>query len=241
MGAQFGEALLDVRLHRVLEVDDPEDALVLGNRERACLRCARCRSTAAAELRRATAGCQADEGEHGIDRSLAQLAAARQGRLPEMRVWAVNGITLVEPPPSRDAVSGEAVARSWPGPRWRGPSGVSSARLANSTASASALLRHVPPTGTNSLGMRLPKVIVPVLSSSSVSTSPAASTSASGGRHDVEADQPVHPGDADGREQATDGRRDEADEQRHQHSHRQASRPNRAAMRPQRSRRRSGR
>ncbi len=55
------------------------------------------------------------------------------------------------------------------------PSGVSSARLDSSTASAS-VRSGTPPTGTNSLGMRLPNVIVPVLSSSSVSTSPAAST-----------------------------------------------------------------
>ena len=55
------------------------------------------------------------------------------------------------------------------------PSGVSSDRLASSTASARSC-SGTPPTAMNSEGMRLPKVIVPVLSSSSVSTSPAAST-----------------------------------------------------------------
>ena len=55
------------------------------------------------------------------------------------------------------------------------PSGVSS--LSEASAAASASSRSVTPgSGTNSSAMRLPKVIVPVLSSSSVSTSPEAST-----------------------------------------------------------------
>ena len=55
------------------------------------------------------------------------------------------------------------------------PSGVSSARLANWAASASSSVR-APSTGMKSVAMRLPSVMVPVLSSSRVSTSPAAST-----------------------------------------------------------------
>ena len=55
------------------------------------------------------------------------------------------------------------------------PSGVSSARLASwavrATSSSATPLRAM-----NSVACRLPSVIVPVLSSSSVSTSPAAST-----------------------------------------------------------------
>ncbi len=55
------------------------------------------------------------------------------------------------------------------------PSGVSSPRLDwRAQISASSLL--APPTGRISAARRLPKVIVPVLSSSSTSTSPAAST-----------------------------------------------------------------
>ena len=63
---------------------------------------------------------------------------------------------------------------------------------------------------------------------------------AAGGGDDVEADQPVHAGDADRRQQAADGRRDQADEQRDQHGRPTASFPNsrRAATA---SRRRSGR
>ena len=55
------------------------------------------------------------------------------------------------------------------------PSGVSSGSEASSAASASAC-SVTPGAGTKASAMRLPKVIVPVLSSSSVSTSPAAST-----------------------------------------------------------------
>ena len=55
------------------------------------------------------------------------------------------------------------------------PSGVSSARLASWAASASSAIA-TPGAGISSVAMRLPRVIVPVLSSSSTSTSPAAST-----------------------------------------------------------------
>ena len=55
------------------------------------------------------------------------------------------------------------------------PSGVSSASEESCAASASSVA-ETPSTGTKSLACRLPSVIVPVLSSSSTSTSPAAST-----------------------------------------------------------------
>ncbi len=55
------------------------------------------------------------------------------------------------------------------------PSGVSSASDDSWAASASSAT-ETPPTGRNSVACRLPMVIVPVLSSSSVFTSPAAST-----------------------------------------------------------------
>ena len=100
------------------------------------------------------------------------------------------------------------------------PSGVSSARLASCAASASSSTR-TPATGMNSVAMRLPSVIVPVLSSSSVSTSPAASTARPLIAMHVLAQQAVHAGDADGREQAADGGRDQADEQRDDHGRRE--------------------
>ena len=55
------------------------------------------------------------------------------------------------------------------------PSGVSSASEASWAASARSR-SLTPGAGTNSVAWRLPSVIVPVLSSSSTSTSPAAST-----------------------------------------------------------------
>ena len=55
------------------------------------------------------------------------------------------------------------------------PSGVSSASEASCAASATSCSVW-PPTGKKSDAMRLPRVMVPVLSSSSVCTSPAAST-----------------------------------------------------------------
>ena len=55
------------------------------------------------------------------------------------------------------------------------PSGVWSARL-DSRAALGQVGTVTPPTGISSVACRLPKVIVPVLSSSSVSMSPAAST-----------------------------------------------------------------
>ena len=55
------------------------------------------------------------------------------------------------------------------------PSGVSSASEASCAASASSR-SSTPGSGMNSVACRLPSVIVPVLSRSSVSTSPAAST-----------------------------------------------------------------
>ena len=56
------------------------------------------------------------------------------------------------------------------------PSGVSSASDASCAASASSASRDARQRGMNSVACRLPSVMVPVLSSSSVSTSPAAST-----------------------------------------------------------------
>ena len=55
------------------------------------------------------------------------------------------------------------------------PSGVWSARLDSRAAAASSAI-GTPGAGISAVARRLPKVIVPVLSSSRVSTSPAAST-----------------------------------------------------------------
>ena len=69
----------------------------------------------------------------------------------------------------------------------------------------------------NSTACRLPSVMVPVLSSSSVFTSPDASTALPAHREHVVLHDAVHAGDADRGQQAADGGRNQADEQRHQH------------------------
>ena len=71
-----------------------------------------------------------------------------------------------------------------------------------------------PSAGMKAVACRLPSVMVPVLSSSSTSTSPAASTARPGDRDHVGLDHAVHAGDADRREQPADRGRDQAHEQR---------------------------
>ena len=91
---------------------------------------------------------------------------------PLMRVWAENGT---------NCASGRASSRarrpcfSLASTMIDRPSGVSSARLASWAASASCSTR-TPDAGRNSVAMRLPSVMVPVLSRRIVSTSPDAST-----------------------------------------------------------------
>ena len=89
---------------------------------------------------------------------------------PLMRVCAVKG-TSVAPTElaSRNAYF------SFASTTIERPSGVSSERLASCAASASSS-SGTPGSGRNSAAWRLPSVIVPVLSSSSVAQSPAAST-----------------------------------------------------------------
>ena len=92
--------------------------------------------------------------------------------MPLMRVCAENGMNL--------ALSG-AISRprmpyfSFASTTIERPSGVSSVSEASCAASASSR-SSTPGSGRNSVAWRLPSVMVPVLSSSSVSTSPAAST-----------------------------------------------------------------
>src|SRR6201987_835801 len=89
-----------------------------------------------------------------------------------MRLWALNGMKLAfNSASSRPRMPYFSFAST----TMERPSGVSSASEASWAASASSC-SVTPRTGRNSVAWRLPSVIVPVLSSSSVSTSPAAST-----------------------------------------------------------------
>ena len=89
-----------------------------------------------------------------------------------MRVCAVNG-TNTAPCSARSRP--RSPYRSFASTTIERPSGVSSA--SDESCAASAISCSVTPgSGMNSVACRLPSVIVPVLSSSSVCTSPAAST-----------------------------------------------------------------
>jgi hypothetical protein len=72
---------------------------------------------------------------------------------------------------------------------------------------------------------RLPKVIVPVLSSSSVVHVAGRLHGTAAHRQHVALHQPVHAGDADRRQQPADGGGDQADEQRGEHERRGSARP----------------
>lgn len=88
-----------------------------------------------------------------------------------MRVWAVKGTKLA---PSACRSRARRPYRSLASTTMLRPSGVSSAREASCAASASSV-SSTPAAGTKATACRLPRVMVPVLSSSSTSTSPAAS------------------------------------------------------------------
>ncbi|CAM5490538.1 hypothetical protein SRIMM317S_03796 [Streptomyces rimosus subsp. rimosus] len=92
---------------------------------------------------------------------------------PDMRVWAVKGthVASTSSPWWRSRSPYFSLART----TMERPSGVSSASEDSWAASATSA-SVTPLTGTNSAAWRLPRVMVPVLSSSSVETSPAAST-----------------------------------------------------------------
>ena len=91
---------------------------------------------------------------------------------PLIRVWAVKGTNRAcgsatsRPRRLNCCLASTTIER---------PSGVSSARDASCAASARRS-GSTPGAGMNALAIRLPKVMVPVLSSNSTSTSPAAST-----------------------------------------------------------------
>ena len=88
-----------------------------------------------------------------------------------MRVVAEKGTKSCGPESSRSRMSKRSLART----TMERPSGVSSASDASWAASATSRSLW-PPTGKKPDAMRLPMVMVPVLSSSRVCTSPAAST-----------------------------------------------------------------
>ena len=95
------------------------------------------------------------------------------------------------------------------------PSGVSSASEASCAASASSC-SVTPRTGRKAVACRLPSVMVPVLSSSSVSTSPAASTARPDIASTLKRTRRSMPAMPIADKQRADGGRDQRHEQRHQ-------------------------
>ena len=92
--------------------------------------------------------------------------------IPLMRVWAVKGTKVA----CSDCRSrSRRLKRCFASITMLRPSGVSSARDESWAASA-RVFSSTPSAGKNAEAWRLPRVIVPVLSSSKTSTSPAAST-----------------------------------------------------------------
>ena len=89
-----------------------------------------------------------------------------------MRVWAVNGTNRA---PGRSGCARAGRTRVLARTTTLRPSGVSSASEASWAASATSFSLDAA-DGRNSTACRLPSVMVPVLSSSRVLTSPAAST-----------------------------------------------------------------
>ena len=104
------------------------------------------------------------------------------------------------------------------------PSGVSSAREESCAASASSFAA-TPCSGMNSAAWRLPSVMVPGLVQQQRVHVARRLHRLAGHRQHVVLHHPVHPGDADGGEQAADGGRDQADQQRHQHRDARQLRP----------------
>ena len=178
--AQLGEALLDAALDDVLELDDAENLrLPVAHDQRGVLPLARDTSSTAVAC--TSAGKLPPSASHVLA-PIASAAPLRSWRTvpppssmstPLMRVCAENGTKVVlwhgEVAFAQvELLLGEHDRRC--GPR-------ASRRRATRTAPRRrAPDRSRPWRGTNAEAWRLPSVMVPVLSSSSTSTSPAAST-----------------------------------------------------------------
>ena len=210
--------VLDVGLHDVLEMDDAEQSAVLGDRQRRAARVRAMRSTA----------CRNSPGalDRQADLRMASTASTAPLRMlrpsrstPEIRVCAENGTNRVVGDYVGLRKSVVALGQRDDRAAFRRLVG----ERRQQRRFREVALRHA--GDRDEFGrQRLPKVIVPVLSSSSVSTSPAASTARPEVATTLKRIETVHAGDADGRQQAADRRRDEADEQRDEHGHRKIGR-----------------
>ena len=169
------------------------------------------RSTAWRNSAGAVVPRQAGQREHRVDGALAQRPAGQS--MPEMRVCAENGTDRA---PAGSKPAPRAPYRLLAKATIERPSGVSSARLASRTASARAR-SATPATGDEFVGHAVAEGDRAGLVEQQRVDVARRLDRAAGRRDHIEADEPVHAGDADGRQQAADRRRDQADEQRDQH------------------------
>ena len=213
--AQRGEAILHVRLDDILQVDHAEDAAAIGEAKR---RAAGARDLVdrGAECRRlgnAAAGLFARELEHGIDRALAQLAGAdidagqpRHRRERDelgagRRHLTPNIIFFLHQRDDRAAFRGfvgiagkQCGFRGFAFAHARHHNDFSRQPVAEGDGAGLVEQQRIDVAG------RFHR--------------------AAGHRQHVEAHQPIHAGNADGREQRADGGRDQRHEQRHQNNDR---------------------
>ncbi len=137
--------------------------------------------------------------------------------MPLIRVWAVNEMNALDPvfhgAPMHFAFKRFAIQVR----RCFSLRASTSAIDANA-ASRPTRQRRIRPWN-QCVACRLPTVMVPVLSSSTVSMSPAISTAFAAFGQDVGLQGAVHAGDADRGQQGSDRRGDQTDQQCHQRRH----------------------
>ena len=206
------EPLADARLEDVLQHHQPDDPVALGDQQR--------RRPLAGDrvdllLQPRRRRCRRAARTYLSTASDAPLRITRpSGRsTPLIRVWAVNA--------TNRAPAGAAAAGFAPGvPPVQFDDALALRRLVGRARQGGQLAdlgtADTSPSGTNRSALRLPIVIVPVLSSSSVSTSPGHLDRLAALGDQVGPQGPVHAGDADGRQQGPDGGRDQAHQQGHQ-------------------------
>ena len=181
IGAEPVEALPHPALHDVLEVDDASTRDARPFRRSATTSgvppCAR---DALDDLRRSPPASSppllATQRRDRVRGALAELRDRPSSRR-SCAWWRENGTKVMCAWPSPPLGASGRAGRTSPWPARRCCALRASRRAARRAAPGRPAPRRVtPPHGTNSTACRLPSVIVPVLSSSSVFTSPAAST-----------------------------------------------------------------